>query len=340
MKFPKEPRYLRTKKFANAFLLEYKFKKLPIDPMEIIKCNKWALMTYGELMRENSCSRKNIKKSLSEDGFTMFNGRNYTIAYDETIGSDGRKRFTLFHEIGHIYLGHLKEFKQSMIKRGSLKDDEYDVLEKEAHYFAKNVLAPLIVLDKLQTRSVLQICKVTGLSMEAAKNRYNDLINWKSRKRENVYDLLIFKLFYNFIYRKVCPQCGHGFISMNAVYCPICGHNKLKWGDREMIYNDGYELDENGRACICPRCKNEEIDEGSHCKICGSYIINKCINDGDGYDSCGRLADGNARFCVYCGCETTFYRDKLLKPWYELTEEDGNNEAVAAFEEDDDDLPF
>lgn len=44
-----------------------------------------------------------------------------------------------------------------------------------------------------------------------------------------------------------------------------------------MIYDDGYALDDNGRALVCPRCKNEELKyAGDYCKICGTYLINKC----------------------------------------------------------------
>lgn len=89
-----------------------------------------------------------------------------------------------------------------------------------------------------------------------------------------------------------------------------------------MIYDDGYELDEKGRALICPRCGNEQMaGNGRYCRICSSNLVNRCINDGDSYDSCGKIAPGNARYCEYCGCETTFFKDELLKPWKEAKEE-------------------
>ena len=107
-----------------------------------------------------------------------------------------------------------------------------------------------------------------------------------------------------------------------------------------MIYDDGYKLDRDGRATICPRCENQEIEEGDYCKICGAYLINKCTNEDNGYESCGRIADGNARFCIYCGCDTTFYRNGLLKPWGEFLSQENDNEAAAVNEDEVDDLPF
>lgn len=326
MRFPSEPRYPRTKKYANDFLLNYGFDKLPIDPFKIIKDKKWALMTYGELMAQNNCSRKAIKENISEDGFTSFNGRNYSIAYDELIRSGGRIRFTLFHEIGHIYLNHFIDFKETTIRRGSLKEDEYDILEKEAHYFAKNVAAPLIVLDALQIKNFSQIIRITGLSKPASKNRYNDLAAWKARKYKSIPEISISVNFYNFIYKKTCNICGYFFISHEVQYCPICGSNEFEWEEGNMIYDDGYELDENGRAIICPRCGNEQIDaEGRYCRICSANLTNRCTQDEDiwgGYNdndlvakACGKLAAGNARYCEFCGSPTTFYKDELLKPW-------------------------
>ncbi len=84
----------------------------------------------------------------------------------------------------------------------------------------------------------------------------------------------------------------------------------------------GYELDENGRAIICPRCENEEINGGEYCKICGISIINKCTRkefdwNGNLEFECNEIAEGNARYCIHCGGETAFLVNNLLQPWDE-----------------------
>ncbi|MFW5437081.1 hypothetical protein [Paenibacillus apiarius] len=84
---------------------------------------------------------------------------------------------------------------------------------------------------------------------------------------------------------------------------------------------DGYTVDENGRALRCPRCENEEITDGTYCKICGTHTVNRCTNryfdnmDGEEVINCSAIAEGNARYCVHCGHETTFYKNKLLNDW-------------------------
>ncbi|MFB5250892.1 hypothetical protein ACE38F_10910 [Bacillus mycoides] len=99
-----------------------------------------------------------------------------------------------------------------------------------------------------------------------------------------------------------------------------------------MNYNDGYELDEYSRAIKCPKCENTSLNyEGDYCKICATYLVNKCshlhINDHDYYkhenvifrydNACNTLLDSDARFCVKCGNESTYYRQNLLLPWEE-----------------------
>lgn len=357
MRIPPKPRYQRTKVYANQFLLRYKLSKLPIDPYQIIKDNKWALTTYGQLEQENNCPRR-ILKQIYEDGFTEFNGRNYSIAYDEKIRSLGRIRLTLMHEIGHIYLNHFVDFKQTSISKGFLSDDEYAVLESEAYYFAKNILAPLTVLDKLQIKTSSMIYRITGLSSEASGYRLDDLNKWKSTHKNNNYDFAVLSLFHNFIHKKYCVICGHSFVIEDAKYCPVCGKRRIYWGDGKMKYKDIESS--NGKVKICLKCQNESVflenKELQYCKICGAPIVNKCAGqyerdrDGEIYytvNPCDDIIqDGNARFCAKCGSPTRFGLTELLKPWEEelkeLEKEVSNSsfKQVAATQKHERDIPI
>jgi hypothetical protein len=116
-----------------------------------------------------------------------------------------------------------------------------------------------------------------------------------------------------------CSACRHVFNKKKPEYCSVCGGNNIVKGITNMYYKDGYELDEKGKARKCPVCQNEETDiAGDYCKICGTYIINRC--GGGNNSNCGVLADGNARYCVCCGKETTFSQNGLLRPWKEVME--------------------
>jgi rubrerythrin len=356
---PSEPRYSRTKKIALDFIIEEGLCGLPIDPFKIAFSHGWKIEAAGDIAKDLKCSHEYLlhKYVKSKDGAAFYckETNEYNIVFNEKVRSTGRIRWTLAHEIGHIVLGHLNDYNQSTISRG-LTENAYDILEKEAHYFAGQVLAPPVILHKLKINSVSKLKNICKLSDEAASIRYNHLIEWIHKGKILPVERDIISQFYSFIYKRKCNHCGHGFVSKVSKYCPICGF-KLTWGDGEMKYTDGVSLDGEGRAYICPRCDNEDIDEGNYCKICGAYVINRCTNDDTSYDGCGVTASGNARFCVQCGAETTFYRDDLLDSWEKVYEEMKSREVDQEIQEEaaaakgvldkefkpndeDDDLPF
>jgi len=87
---------------------------------------------------------------------------------------------------------------------------------------------------------------------------------------------------------------------------------------------EGVKMDSNNKAVICPICNNENIiSEGDFCQICGTKLINECMvitNDYGEVYSCekGKRLSGEARFCPYCGGETTFLKKGILKPVIEV----------------------
>jgi Zn-dependent peptidase ImmA (M78 family)/RNA polymerase subunit RPABC4/transcription elongation factor Spt4 len=334
MHFPSSARYDRATRIAHEFLLEDNITSFPIDPFTIIDNYKWGLITYTELAEKHRVSITQVVKAYqSEDGFTVYDsGVNYTIAYNDTIRSEGRIRFTLMHEIGHILLTHFVDFKETILMRSSLSGEKYNILERETNVFARNTLSPFIVVDELKLTSKADIIYYFRISQKAADTRLKCLgLDFKNTTFSTTRDLL--RQFTNFIfstrYSNHCNQCGYFFVYERAKYCPICGHSKLlKRGVKKMKYS-GYKLDENGRACICPKCENEETSLGDNCIICGTGLINKCaqtnISYDNGYDeysqSCDTVAPGNARYCYNCGNETTFFQSGFLKSWDDKAEE-------------------
>lgn len=338
--------YVRPK--IAEFIVEQGIKELPIDPLQLIINNGWTIRTYDFYANLFGITvGKIIKTYGSEDAFTILTSDGlYSIAYNDKIKTPGRIRFSLMHEVGHIYLKHLEEFEQTILARGGLTDKEYDILETEANIFASETLAPTEVLLSLgwTNRFIIEkLCKLSGKAARVKASRLFDLIfNWVYVDPSSP----IVANFYDFIHQKKCTKCGYGLVSTKAKYCPICG-DKLVWGKGTMIYNDGYKLDANGRALKCPRCGNEEVDyEGDYCTICGAYLVNKCVDktevdiNGNEYvvkSSCGPVP-GNARYCPLCGSETTFYQAKLLAPWEKAKSALATEDVAAAIGEDD--LPF
>ena len=127
-----------------------------------------------------------------------------------------------------------------------------------------------------------------------------------------------------------------------------------------MIYNDGFEMDDNLRVRECPNCGNEQFSErADFCRICGTSLFNTCEGT-DVFDDYGNFDHheehnnpGNARYCELCGKPTAFFKNGFLKPFKEVKGASvqrflghtielvsGNTAKVLDDPDDDGELPF
>lgn len=333
MKIPQYARYEYCNKRACEFLEEFSIKSFPIDVKSIIYKSRWGLVKYSELMKRFSCNRTTVIRCLgSTDGFTTWDGYNYTISYNDYISLGERTRFTLMHEIGHIYLKHLTDFEATTIYRGSLSRQENKVLENEANAFARNVLSPASMYLTLKNKSVSNVARTFGITEAAAETRI-DFIN---RDVELIKTLnlshKIMLVYHRFMTKRKCNICHAQFFN-TYTYCPICGSKKsLQWGDGKMIYQK-LETYDNGKLKECPNCQNEETNiDGNYCHICGENLVNLCS-----YDNCPNSdpLPTNARYCPVCGSKSTFLEIGFLKEWNYK-----ENDFMSIPDEIDPELPF
>ncbi len=161
-----KPNYDRAAKMAYKSLLSLHIDSLPIDPLLILqRCKNTAVHTYDEIMPLCQVSDRHYFKSLimeDKDAVTirrMIGDRPiYELFYD-SHAQRRRMRFTLAHELGHIVLGHHQEQPWE---------------EKEADYFASQLLAPrpvfnALALYGLNTADPEFIAKTFHLSKAAAE---------------------------------------------------------------------------------------------------------------------------------------------------------------------------
>lgn len=337
MNILKYARYEYCAKKACEFLEEFNIKSYPIDVEKIIHDQKWGLTPYSLLMEKFNCDRQTVIRCLrSEDGYTQLDCDNYSIAYNDDPKLGDRKRFTLMHEVGHIYLKHLAAFEITLLYRGSLSKEENRVLENEANAFARNVLAPATIVMQLKDKTPENISQRFGITYNAANTR----INLLRTDNQNIDELGLLsrmtKLFQKFYYKTECLNCHAALNKRYGRFCPICGSkNTLQWGDGDQMKYPLLETHENGKLKECPNCRNEETNiEGDFCQICGKNIVNKCPN----YD-CSNVAilPSNARFCPICGSNSTFYNLNFLRAWNYASTQDGLWSIPVGFDEE---LPF
>lgn len=319
MKIPTYARYDYCAKRACEFLEEYNISSYPIDVEKIITDNKWGLTPYSLLMEQFNCDRDTVIRCLrSMDGYTQLDKDNYSIAYNDDPALGDRKRFTLMHEIGHIYLNHLVDFDITLLYRGTLSQYENKVLENEANAFARNVLAPVSLVQQLADKAPENISAKFGITYHAASTR-RDLF----RKDYEIIDSIglsqrmsnIFRKFYN---KTTCNKCNARFSLRYRNFCPICGSkNTLKWGNGIMDYKE-YETTVEGFVETCIRCGNKKI-MGNFCQICGAPVRNYCTSylDNEATQQCRHSAPlpGNARYCPDCGSISLFYQHDILNDW-------------------------
>jgi Zn-dependent peptidase ImmA (M78 family)/rRNA maturation endonuclease Nob1 len=335
MIIPKYARYERSVKLSCEFLEEFDISRFPIDPFAIIENKKWGLLTYSEMAAEYNCTIDDTIISLkSKDGFTIYDGDNFTIAYND---AQPKKRilFTLLHEIGHVYLNHLIDFEHTTLYRGSLTKSENKVLENEANTFARNVLAPATFVRQLKDKTKMSLSRRFGISYPAAETRLELLESDCQRVENAVIRVRLYRLLYMYQYRYGCGNCKAIVFIKSPTFCPICGKKKLKWGGGEVKYRKFEVHEKTNKVKFCPTCNNEETDiEGDFCQICGKPLINRCDDRGwDNYPSddgrpCGKPVPSNARYCPHCGNKTTFFNDEMLKDWQVERREQDEEETL------------
>lgn len=361
------PNYTKALKKSIEVLKQYGIGSAPIDIFKIVnQIPNLKTCTYSEFAEKQNCTVDEIINLFESDLGAIVRDKcknNYAIYYNDTKYNSALDRFTISHELGHYFLNHYKKITKDILDRGGFGEKEYSVLEKEANCFARNLLSPVPLYNRIVPDIITQkwrVMETFNISYEAMKARIDflGLDNLRIRKDDieyfNAYEMPCFDY---------CGECGNS-ITKKVDYCPICGSNKILtvwdpcpnnddiWelgtiediinfeGSKKMFYR-GVEVDENSKVLKCPVCGNEEVEEGDYCKICKTYLVNKCTNDvypgRSAYDGeiCAELLDGNARYCPYCGSESTFFRDKLLKAWQECTDNDESVEDVLQPVDDD-----
>ena len=326
------------------------------------------LNSYSDLMVELNCNVDLIieKYTDSEDGAVMRRDRpgdstkRFYLLYNDTVTTTERIRFTIAHELGHVFLMHLSDEKLRA-SRYSLSKKQYDYLESEANFFATELLSPKKLFKPNYTPEI--VSQLFNISMDSSKKgidfykrnpwvvnigiNYPNKINFVPRINLDNFIIprtTLFKEAFHFKYR-YCNNCKTLIKGDDELkFCYICGsqnltsfpHNgvfeKLERDGANMIKYDGVEIDyQSGCALECPRCHCDlDENDGEFCEICGTRIYNRCtgINQGDytavpfasPQDSIypceqGAILNGQARFCPYCGCISTFFYNGDLKPY-------------------------
>ena len=148
--------YKNSRDAAWQCLIDYRVDSLPADVRGVARA-------AGIKIVKNSAVDDLM---LSESGISVFDGQQWFIVYDDE-NTRHRCRFTISHELGHIFLGH--ELVDG--RHGRTFDTDRLRNESEANVFASRLLAPACVLWGLGLHGADDIARVCDISMAAARIR-------------------------------------------------------------------------------------------------------------------------------------------------------------------------
>ncbi len=183
--------YKKARNASWQALIDNKVDSLPVDVVRIVRNN-------GILLIKNSQADE---LRHGEAGISVFDGKQWYIVYDDLLPL-GRKRFTVAHELGHIFLGHpLVAGFHARTTGGKLPQTE-----SEANVFASRFLAPACVLWGLNVHTAADIARICEISAEAAEIR--------AKRMEDLYKRNMFLT--SSLERRVYSQFG-SFIAQNRL---------------------------------------------------------------------------------------------------------------------------
>lgn len=203
---PDYPRYAFARQRAYRLLFELGIDRLPIDPWQISRSLPNVHICKWTELRDNCHDPDPLHIDAEGADAKTHHQRgssDYLVVYDDRVENYRRVRWTMAHEIGHVVLGHLVSFDATTLCRGSLTEQDYKVLEREADCFAANILAPITIINRIPSittkNDFMDVCELSGM---AADNCLEELRLLKSGKKLPFpikEEDLLFRLFFRYI---------------------------------------------------------------------------------------------------------------------------------------------
>ncbi len=164
--------YGKYKNLRNASwqcLIDNNIQSLPVDIVKIAR-------NFGIRIVRNSTVNE---LSGGENGKSFLDGTRCVVVYDDTKPKE-LSRFTIAHELGHIFLGHSRTYGRYVKTTGFSKTSKS---EQQADMFAARLLCPLCVLNALDVRDKDNIQKICKVPLEIAKLRAERLKTVQNRNK-------------------------------------------------------------------------------------------------------------------------------------------------------------
>ncbi len=302
--------YIRPIYLARKVLTDANITIFPVSLRIILRHYGIRVMKYVDFCAANDTTMDKCLKMFGKDGATISNGGRYVIVYNHQATPKDRIRFTIAHELGHIFHRHHDELGVEVLQRLWVEKSLYDVMEDEANCFARNLLCPPLStvdlfrlhgitatqFDEKQQRNVwlkistspclpgtpdsikdfVLVRQAFRITDQAAKTRChflkNDLMNLKPTDRKPPYTIK-----HGAQWR--CTRCGALRLD-GGMFCYECGaRNQFGFVCRDDSPDLPAPVRYNGiHFQVCFFCGNTHMpQEARFCIICGMPATNPCL---------------------------------------------------------------
>lgn len=221
----------QVRKIAQRVMAKYKLHP-PID-MECIIQEKGII-----------CIEENL--GTNADGYSDLKDSNLKIVLNSAIQYEPRRRFTLAHELGHIFISWHSDVTLCVTDNEYSEHNKLDIQEHEANVFASEILMPTEWVKEVLARSE------------------NKSLEYNVKQLSNIANTSIMACFYAL---ENAMKSGNVIVVRGETFFP-----KKFISDRRMaLYFQGYdEYDAWDHLCLC----KEEFEIGNY-QVC-HYVFPEC----------------------------------------------------------------
>ena len=220
------PRTDRAVRYACSVCSDLQVSRLPVDPFELGQNAGITLVPYSAVLSEPGWFPQDMPGRMQMNPVLTLTYPAFCVVFLYDFADPDRLRFPLCHELGHLFMNHYRDFPERMAP-GRVPDSG---LEAEADAFARNLLAPVPVVDVIRYNRPRQARgSVFGLPRNVWISRLDALAADRAWVDEDMANTLIW-LFHDYLLGRRCAQCGCVFTDEKQEdRCPACGASAPDW---------------------------------------------------------------------------------------------------------------
>ena len=216
----------RAVRYACAVLADFRIGRLPIDPFQLSADAGITLAPLSLIRNNPNWIPYDIPSALRMTRAVTICYPTFCIVYRDEDSTSDQLRHILCHELGHLFMNHYRDYPDRM-GPGNLVNS---ALETEADTFARNLLAPVPVVDVIRFNRPRQAkAALFGLDKSAWLRRLEAIVEDRNSVDEVTANAVLYQ-FRDYLLSRRCVSCGKTFSDeAQTGCCPFCGAADADW---------------------------------------------------------------------------------------------------------------